>query len=132
MGCGSSTHHLVTVNNGNEAASDHHNNLNNTAVSFGENSLQGHSNSIQSQGNRTVEIELKSASGDINKAKTEKEDNKGFVSAIDTSSKNATKASSTGKDLEDTHEVSCTLVITVRKKLLMMEQSRKTQIFAEI
>ena len=46
MGCGSSTHHLVTVNNGNEAASDHHNNLNNTAVSFGENSLQGHSNSI--------------------------------------------------------------------------------------
>lgn len=106
MGCGSSTHHLVTVNNGNEAASDHHNNLNNTAVSFGENSLQGHSNSIQSQGNRTVEIELKSASGDINKAKTEKEGNKGFVSAIDTSSKNATKASSTGKDLEDSHEVS--------------------------
>ena len=107
MGCGSSTHHLVTVNKGNEAASDHHNNLNNTAVSFGENSLQGHSNSIQSQGNRTVEIELKSASGDINKAKTEKEDNKGCVSAINKSNKNATKASSTGKDLEDTHEVSC-------------------------
>ena len=100
MGCGSSTH------KGNEAASDHHNNLNNTAISFGENSLQGHNNSIQSQGNRTVEIELKSASGDINKAKTEKEDNKGCVSAIDTSSKNSTKASSTGKDLEDTQEVS--------------------------
>ena len=108
MGCGSSTHHLVTVNKDNEAASDHHNNLNNTAVSFRENSLQGHSSSIQSQGNRPVEIELKSASGDINKAKTEKEDNKGCVSAIDTSNKNyATKASSTGKDLEDTHEVSC-------------------------
>lgn len=107
MGCGSSTHHLVTVNKGNKAASDHHNNLNNTAVSFRENSLQGHSNSIQSQGNRTVEIELKSASGDINKTKTEKEDNKGCLSAIDTSHKNATKASSTGKYLEDTHEVSC-------------------------
>ena len=107
MGCGSSTHHLVTVNKGNEAASDHHNNLNNTAASFRENSLQGHSNSIQSQGNRTVEIELKSASGDINKAKTEEEDDKGCVSAIDTSNKNATKASSTGKDLEDTLEVSC-------------------------
>ena len=107
MGCGSSTHHLVTVNKDNEAASDHHNNLNNTAVSFRENSLQGHSNSIQSQGNRTVEIELKSASGDINKTKTEKEDNKGCLSAIDTSHKNATKASSTGKYLEDTHEVSC-------------------------
>lgn len=107
MGCGSSTHHLVTVNKGNEAASDHHNNLNNTAISFGENSLQGRNNSImQSKGNRTVEIELKSASGDINKAKTEKEDNKGCVSATDTSSKNATKASSTGEDLEDTYEVS--------------------------
>lgn len=53
MGCGSSTHHLVTVNKGNEAASDHHNNLNNTAISFGENSLQGHNNSFSHK-----EIEL--------------------------------------------------------------------------
>ena len=108
MGCGSSTQqYLVTVNKGgNEAAaSDHHNNFNNTAINFRENNLQGQNNSIQSHGNRTVEIKLKAASGDVNKVKTEKEDSKGCVSAIDTSSKNATKASSTGQDLEDTHEV---------------------------